>query len=131
VYKYPVNPFWNAPDNDTTLRDQIRLRLFKVLAKAVGQYQLKPYPGKLVFIRAMEGPARYLAHSDFGWKKNVSGPVAVHNIPGVDHHKIFARDRHVQAVAEAMNLHLGGAAAREKGRRKLQAAAHGTSGPGA
>jgi hypothetical protein len=123
MYKYPANPFWNAPESDTTMRDQIRLRLFKVLSKAIEQYQLKPYSGKLVFIRAMEGPARYLSHSDFGWKKNVSGPVAVHNVPGIDHYRIFAQDRHVRAVAQAMNLHLNGTpAAREHDSRELHAA---------
>jgi len=108
VYAFPANPCGSALQNDTALRDQIRLRLFNVLAKAVQQYQLKPYPGKLVFIRAMEGPARYLSQSDFGWRKNVSGPVAVHNVPGIDHDRIFAEDRHVRSVAAAMHLHLGG-----------------------
>jgi amino acid adenylation domain-containing protein len=125
VYQYPAHPFWTDPEEDTALRDQIRLRLFRVLGKAVHRYRLNPYSGKVVFIRAMEGPARYLSHSDFGWKKNVSGPVAVHNVPGVDHLKIFAHDRYVRAVADAMNLHLGGGVARKTELQKTHATLHG------
>jgi thioesterase domain-containing protein len=129
MYQYPAHPFWNAPEDDTALRDQIRLRLFRVLSKAVHRYRLNPYQGKVVFIRAMEGPARYLSHSDFGWKKNVSGPVAVHNVPGVDHHKIFAHDRHVRAVAEAMALHLASGENDRKRRRPARRSGRGVGYP--
>jgi hypothetical protein len=58
--------------------------------------------------------------------------VAVHNVPGVDHHQLFALDPHVRAVAQAMNLHLGGAPAREMagGKRRRPCTGNGSGAQG-
>jgi thioesterase domain-containing protein len=98
--------FFEVSEAETALGDKIRLRLSQVLGNAILNYHIRPYPGKVVFIRAMEGAARYLAQSDFGWKKNVNGPLEIHDIPHVGHFTIFENDYHVKAVANLLNAHL-------------------------
>ncbi len=88
------------------IADRHRDYLMRILDQSLLKYKVPEYPGKVVFFRAVEGPARYLLNSDFGWRRKAVGRVAVHNIHGAAHPTLFKEEEHVRQIAEQMNMHL-------------------------
>lgn len=89
-----------------SLRDQIRERLYRVLGEAAGAYTFDTYSGDVVFIRAVEGAARYLKNSDFGWNKKIKGNLVVYDVQGVDHYNLFREDEDVRTIAALVEKNL-------------------------
>jgi pimeloyl-ACP methyl ester carboxylesterase len=91
-----------------SFRDQVRERLYGVLTTAVRAYRFDTYSGDVVFIRAMEGAARYLRNFDFGWSKKIQGKLAVYDVQGVDHFNLFRDEKNVMTIALLVKKHLEG-----------------------
>jgi thioesterase domain-containing protein/acyl carrier protein len=81
--------------------DDVR-RWFEVFAQnhaAMAAYSARPYPGRLILLRAAER-GRKDGRQALGWERTARGGVEVRTIPG--HHYSMLREPHVGALADAM-----------------------------
>jgi thioesterase domain-containing protein len=79
-------------------------KIFRTMKKSNDSYRFSSYAGPLLFIRAIENPARYLRNSDFGWGRYAT-QVEVHDLP-CDHKSLFKNKENVKIVANILEMHL-------------------------
>jgi thioesterase domain-containing protein len=106
-------------ESDTV--DNPGLKIFRIMRVAIDSYQFKPYAGPLVFVRALENPARYLRNSHFGWG-HYAKPVRVYDLPG-NHYQLFARPDNLRAIAGIVETHLAESEAARPGGLKYPSVA--------
>ena len=80
-------------------------KVLVALWQAGRHYRQRPYPGKVVFIRASENIAKHLRKSDFGWQQIVTSKVAVHEVLG-DHFSLFKDQQSLDEIADVVQRHL-------------------------
>lgn len=76
-----------------------------VLAAAWRGYAAKDHDVPLVLFTARDRPPEFRADRSLGWKRCVSRPFAIHEVPG-DHYTLL-HPPHVQVLAERMAPYLG------------------------
>jgi amino acid adenylation domain-containing protein len=81
------------------------------LRSAVDSYQIKPYSGPIIFVRAIDNQAKYLRNSHFGWGK-FAATVEVHDLPG-DHKSLFRSKENARVMADIIDKHLAAWTAQE------------------
>jgi thioesterase domain-containing protein len=80
-------------------------KILRACKRANDTHRIQPYPGRLLFIRAIENPARYLLNSDFGWESYAEQGVDVYDLPG-DHRTLFREKPMLEAIGRILTEHL-------------------------
>jgi thioesterase domain-containing protein len=79
------------------------MKCFMALREMVDKYKFKPYPGTMLFVRAIENEAKYLRNSHFGWKRYAK-QVKVYDLPG-NHNTLFSDKKNAKAIASILQEH--------------------------
>jgi thioesterase domain-containing protein/acyl carrier protein len=101
VRKQRVSAAANAPD-DAEVTERARRTLRRsVRAQAMNNYHPKPYPGKVLLVRAMDNDdfVETNGDRDWGWHKLAQGGVDVVDVPG-DHLSVLAEPNVGSLAAE-------------------------------
>jgi len=91
------------PDLDLT---QVRrfIHIFKVNSQAMGKYQPRVYPGKIIFFRASEKDAYNAKNPERAWIDLAPEGLEVIDVPG--NHITMNSSPHVQVIAEQLRAYL-------------------------
>jgi thioesterase domain-containing protein len=80
-----------------SLSDQLKFTNFN----AHLHYEFKPYnASKVIFLRAIDNPARHLRNFHFGWKKYVKSDLLVRDLEG--HHFYFTKDEENKKIISSL-----------------------------
>jgi thioesterase domain-containing protein/acyl carrier protein len=93
----------DGPADDATIPN----REHGTLLDAMREYQLVPYPGRIVLFRSVETRKKnhpFLA-PDYGWRDAASGGLTVHDLPGS--HLGLLKQPHVRVLARHLRDYLG------------------------
>ena len=77
-----------------------RVRMLEASLRAIENYKIQPYSGRVTLFRAIHGPPRIHLDDYGGWRSVALGGVDVREVPG-DHMKMFD-EPHVRAFALSM-----------------------------
>jgi len=80
------------------------LHIFKVNVQAMGDYQPRVYPGKIIFFRAKEKDAYNAKNPERAWIDLTQEGLEVIDVPG--NHITMNESPHVQVIAEKLKLYL-------------------------
>ncbi|MCL6573196.1 MAG: amino acid adenylation domain-containing protein [Bacillus sp. (in: Bacteria)] len=79
-------------------------KMVKLFLKALSEYKPKPYPGKLLLIRANDNQNNLLFDEQLGWETVEDGRIVVRGVPG--YHGTIIKEPNVGNVAKCLREYL-------------------------